>query len=380
MRDWLLAERLRGPVIFIGPSIASALTGLAGTVAAELDLYTAWKPFVLAPELQAYFAPMSNQTLANLSGGEQVLLALAGTARPDVQSVAIDCALEQLDESWRAWALSYLRVAQSARVVHLADNQMGSSSESYDEVRRMTGRADYPVRLAALTQESEPRSHAISIVVENLSFQYSHGPVVFHDCSFRLAPGHVYRLKGPNGAGKSTLIRLLCGVLRFDSGLMFLDNRPYDPYREGNRLIALSMQNPDEQWTDVSIAGDLRRRLRHLKRVIDLPNDGPDALFTKWESMLGVCGRLQTHVLDFPRVLRKRLSWLWPLSGYLPWLVFDEPTLGQDDDAVAQFAEAVRACAARGHGVIYIGHDHRLQRALDGTDLILANRQVTTCK
>jgi len=42
--------------------------------------------------------------------------------------------------------------------------------------------------------------------------------VAVHDVSFGVAAGETYGLLGPNGAGKTTTIRLVCGLLRPDSG------------------------------------------------------------------------------------------------------------------------------------------------------------------
>jgi energy-coupling factor transporter ATP-binding protein EcfA2 len=379
--QWLIAERGRGrPVVFVGPSIASALTGLASTVATELDLYSAWNALPPPSRLQAYFEPKQKQILASLSGGEQVLLALAGIGRPAIQ-VGIDCALEQLDDTWRTWTLEYLRDASGDAAVQLADNQISSAAELYCEMVRLpSGSSEYRVQLGTMLQRYRSATDNESLVVEGLSFRYPKGPLVFHDCSFQLTAGNVYRLRGSNGAGKSTLVRLLSGVLPFQSGSMFVNGRLYEPYREGNRLIALAMQNPDEQWIDINIAGDLKRRLAHVNPLGKLPAHNLDGLLEKCEASLGVSGLLQQHVLDFPRVLRKRLSWIWPLSGYLPWLVFDEPTLGQDDATVKQFADAICECAAQGYGVIYIAHDERLPHLVHGTDLLLENGRVVKCR
>ncbi len=378
--QWLIAERGRGrPVVFIGSSLASVLTGLASTVATELDLYTGWEAVPAPCRLRAYFEPKQKQIVASLSGGEQILLALAGIDRPAVR-VAIDCALEQLDDTWRTWTLTYLREIPGDGVVKLADNQIRSAGEpGYEVIRMPSSSSEYRVQLGPLLQRYRSAFGDQSVAVEGLSFRYPKGPLVFHDCSFHLTAGNVYRLGGANGAGKSTLVRLLCGVLPMQSGSMFVNGQRYKPFREGNRLIALAMQNPDEQWTDINIAGDLKRRLEHVKPLGTLRSNKQDDLLKKWESSLGVTGMLHRHLLDFPRVLRKRLSWIWPLSGYLPWLVFDEPTLGQDDATVAQFADAICERAAQGYGVIYIAHDQRLPRLTRGTDLFVENGKVVTC-
>ena len=49
--------------------------------------------------------------------------------------------------------------------------------------------------------------------------------VVAQDIALELPPGVRYALIGPNGAGKTTLINLLTGMLRPDSGQIFLDGQ-----------------------------------------------------------------------------------------------------------------------------------------------------------
>ena len=39
----------------------------------------------------------------------------------------------------------------------------------------------------------------------------------------RIEEGHVFGLIGTNGAGKSTFLRLICGVLKADSGQVLVD-------------------------------------------------------------------------------------------------------------------------------------------------------------
>jgi energy-coupling factor transport system ATP-binding protein len=66
---------------------------------------------------------------------------------------------------------------------------------------------------------------------------------------------------------------------------------------------------------------------------------------------------LDQHLYELPLVARKRLSWLWPLSGALPWIMFDEPTIGQDGATRAALAETINRLAALGYGVMFITHD-----------------------
>lgn len=55
------------------------------------------------------------------------------------------------------------------------------------------------------------------IDVENLTKSFS-GKTVVNNLSLQIGAGEIYGFLGPNGSGKTTFIRMLCGLLRPDSG------------------------------------------------------------------------------------------------------------------------------------------------------------------
>lgn len=59
--------------------------------------------------------------------------------------------------------------------------------------------------------------HDIILSVEGLSKSYGELRAV-DDVSFSVRKGEVFGLLGPNGAGKTTTIKMLCGLLKVDSG------------------------------------------------------------------------------------------------------------------------------------------------------------------
>ena len=186
-----------------------------------------------------------------------------------------------------------------------------------------------------------------------MDFSYPGRPI-FRGVDLSLAPGRAYRLAGPNGAGKTTLFKLLVGVLAPARGTILLDGASYAP-RNGNRVFALAAQNPDHQWCGTTLAEDLARRRKALAgyREIPLPSD---ALLAALAGKLGV-RTLDQPLSDLPLAARKRLSWLWPLCGAMPWLMLDEPTIGQDRATREALAAVIARLCALGHGVMFITHD-----------------------
>ena len=348
-RSAALMKRLRAsPAFFVGPYAEGAVSGLSSTVADEIAIYRTPQP------AHAEFAPLDFAAFAarkppTLSGGEQVLLALHCFSLSDYGRIGIDTALEQLDPVNRDKALAYLAGGEFSAA--LIDNRLvdppGWSTQ------HCTGEAAFACDLAAATAKLKPCA-APAIAIGDLSFAYPGGRDIFRNASLTLAPG-AYRLTGTNGVGKTTLFKLFAGVLAPRAGTIALDGAPYAPWREGNRIFALAAQNPDHQWCGATLHEDVARRSRALARYrgIAVPDE---AALAALAAVLGVPS-LDQHLYELPLVARKRLSWLWPLSGALPWIMLDEPTIGQDRAMRAALTETIDRLAALGHGVVFITHD-----------------------
>ena len=371
-RSAALAVRLNalapGNAFFIGPYAEAALSGLSNTVSDEIAVYR-------SPASARAFAPLDFAALAarkppTLSGGEQVLLALHCFATSDFTVIGIDTALEQLDPGNREDALGFLAGNDIAAV--LVDNRLEQLPGW--SVCEQQGTSAFACDLAAATRSLVP-VNAPTIAIENLSFRYAAGPEIFQDASLALTPGRAYRLSGPNGAGKTTLFKLLAGVLAPRTGRITLDGAPYAPWRTGNRIFAFATQNPDHQWCGATLGEDLARRRRALERHPEIAVPDETAL-TALATHLGA-GSVDQHLYELPLTARKRLSWLWPLSGALPWIMLDEPTIGQDAMTRTALAEAIAHLTACGHGVLFITHDDAFAATIAHGTLQLANAEIT---
>src|SRR5437762_8345164 len=308
---WL---RKNPPAFFVGPYAEAALSGLSSTVADEVAIYRARQP------VRSAFAPLDFTAYAarkppTLSGGEQVLLALHCFSLADYAVIGIDTALEQLDPQNRTDTLAYLsQGGTNGFAAALIDNRLACPPgwSARDLTRSAT---DFACDLAAI---HPALCKAPMIDVQQLSFRYPGTRDIFRNAEFSLEPGQAYRLTGPNGAGKTTLFKLLVGVLKPDSGGVTLNGAAYAPWRSGNRIFALATQNPDHQWCGATLAEDLARRRAALARyAISLPaNDTLSAL----AASLGIRS-FDQHLYELPLVARKRLSWLWPFAGAMPWVM-----------------------------------------------------------
>ena len=360
---------------YIGPYSEAALSGLSSTIADEIDLYGA-KPAGVGRDAftPLDFAAIGRQQPQTLSGGEQVLLALHCFSLSRYDALAIDTALEQLDPANRGAALAYLDPhRRGAASVALIDNRLPPALPGWTRHERTADNRHFdcdPLRLVA----ELPRRTAPAITVDGLHFAYRHGKTIFRAVDLALDGGTAYRLAGPNGAGKTTLLKLLVGVLAPNAGELRLGGARYRPWRSGNRAIALSTQNPDHQWCGATLHDDTARRRAAFARHAD-PAELSDDHVARLAAALGVHS-LDAHLYELPLAARKRLSWLWPLSGALPWVMLDEPSIGQDFATRVRLAAAITHLTAVGHGVLFVTHDDDFAARIPHRVLAIGDMQI----
>lgn len=206
------------------------------------------------------------------------------------------------------------------------------------------------------------RSGSLSRAVRAL-FQREHEQIhALRDLSFRVDEGEMVGYIGPNGAGKSTTIKIMCGVLRPDSGSCLIDGRmPWEERVEHAKHIGVVFGQRSQLWWDVPVidsfelirdiyAVDAAAYASRLKELTELLAMG-ELLRTPARSLsLGQRMRceLAASLLHGPRIL-----------------FLDEPTIGLD--AVSKLA--VRGFIRRmnqqqGTTVILTTHDMQDVEAL----------------
>lgn len=84
----------------------------------------------------------------------------------------------------------------------------------------------------------------IMIKTENLTFGYKSRRPVLNNISLKLGQGHIHGLLGCNGIGKTTLLKLICGIMRPDSGVVRVDG--IDPMMRKPEMFAEILIVPEE--------------------------------------------------------------------------------------------------------------------------------------
>lgn len=165
---------------------------------------------------------------------------------------------------------------------------------------------------------------------------------VVKNLDMQVAKGEIYGFLGPNGSGKTTFIRMLCGLLRPDSGTGVCLG--YDIRKESHRIKPLVgyMSQRFSLYEDLTVRENLdfmariykiRKRKRSVDACIERVGIGPFAgqlaggLSGGWKQRLS----LAACILHEPRLL-----------------LLDEPTAGVDPGARRDFWDQVHELASEG--------------------------------
>ncbi|MBU0482964.1 MAG: ABC transporter ATP-binding protein [Proteobacteria bacterium] len=180
-------------------------------------------------------------------------------------------------------------------------------------------------------------------VIEVRELTKSFGPnIAVNRLSIQVEAGEIYGFLGPNGSGKTTFIRMLCGLLRPDSGAGTCLG--YDLFREGD-LIKLQIGYLAQRFSlyeDLSVRENLHfmARIYRLPRVKDLVAETMERLgLTRFAEQLA--GNLSGG-------WKQRLALAACLLHRPRLLLLDEPTAGVDPKARRDFWDEIYRLAAEG--------------------------------
>ncbi|HEM3598364.1 TPA: energy-coupling factor ABC transporter ATP-binding protein [Streptococcus suis] len=99
------------------------------------------------------------------------------------------------------------------------------------------------------------------IEVKNLKYKYDQEDEKYtlNDVSFHVKQGEWLSIIGHNGSGKSTTVRLIDGLLKAESGDIYIsgDKLTADNVWEKRRLIGMVFQNPDNQFVGATVEDDV---------------------------------------------------------------------------------------------------------------------------
>ena len=188
--------------------------------------------------------------------------------------------------------------------------------------------------------------YAIDVAGLNKSFGKKH---VVKDFSLQVREGEIYGFLGPNGSGKTTSIRMICGLLKPDSGHGTCLGYDIKDSASIKREVGYMTQR-FSLWEDLSI----RENLDFVARMYGM-QDRVSAV-QKTLADLGLEKRKDQLAGTLSGGWKQRLALAACMLHRPKLLLLDEPTAGVDPQARRDFWEEIHALAAKGMSVLVSTH------------------------
>ena len=205
---------------------------------------------------------------------------------------------------------------------------------------------------------------AIDVHGLNKSFGDKH---VVKDFALQVRRGEIYGFLGPNGSGKTTSIRMLCGLLRPDSGSGTCLGHDVIRQTGAIKREVGYMTQRFSLWEDLTI----RENLEFVARMYGMKDRRAAVGHALAE--LGLAERRDQLAGTLSGGWKQRLALAACMLHRPKLLLLDEPTAGVDPKARREFWAEIHTLAAQGVSVLVATHYmdeaercHRLAYIADG--------------
>ena len=189
------------------------------------------------------------------------------------------------------------------------------------------------------------------------------------DVSLHVEPGQIYGFIGPNGAGKSTTIKVLTGLLNFDSGKVLVNGiSPRDV--KSRRFIGYS---PEQPYFYDYLTG--RELLKFYGKLVGLEGNLLNERIT-WALQLLHADKdwIDRRLRSYSKGMMQRVGIAQAILGKPKLLILDEPMSGLDPMGRRDVREAILELNRDGVTIFYSSHllsdvesiSHRVAMIVDG--------------
>ena len=198
---------------------------------------------------------------------------------------------------------------------------------------------------------------------ENIVKYYNKRAVV-NKVSLQVNQGEIVGLLGPNGAGKTTSFYMMVGLLKPDTGDIYLNDM---------KITKLAMYKRAQMGVGyLAQEASIFRKMTvedNLLAVLEMTNSSKEEQFRKCESLLDEFG-LQSDRKNMGGLLsggeRRRTEIARALATNPKFVLLDEPFAGVDPIAIEDIQEIVTTLKKKNIGVLIT--DHNVHETLSITD------------
>lgn len=202
------------------------------------------------------------------------------------------------------------------------------------------------------------------IKTQDLIKRYRNRTVV-DKISIEMNKGEIVGLLGPNGAGKTTTFYMIIGLVRPDSGSVFLDNAPITnmPMYKRARLGLGYLPQESSIFKKLTV----EENITMLWELVDtIPRSQYASRLDELLDEMGLQHIRKSKGIELSGGERRRVEIMRALATNPSFILLDEPFAGIDPIAVHEIQGIIQRLKSKNLGVIIT--DHNVRETLSITD------------
>jgi len=304
------------------------------------------------------------RNIFKLSGGEKQIIAFASAYAAEPEIYVLDEPSSNLDNTSveRLKGLLHYIKAQGKTVI-IAEHRLNYLQSVADRVVYLRGgrimrefkaaqfrtlsereRISMGLRTLKETRITIPECTTVKgeLCIERIYSRY-----MKQEICFGASAGDVIGITGKNGVGKTTLCKMICGLLKEQSGTVNYQGKKLTR-RQRHRLCAMVMQDVNHQLFADSVVDECELA------APDASKERIDQLLCKFD-LLPYKG---VHPAVLSGGQRQRLAICQAVLSEKKVVIFDEPTSGLDYTHMMQTGEIIQKLSREGYIVLVITHDY----------------------
>ena len=202
------------------------------------------------------------------------------------------------------------------------------------------------------------------------------GRKVVNDVSISVSQGEIVGLLGPNGAGKTTSFYMIVGMVRPDSGHIFLDDveMTEKPMFRRARLGVGYLPQEASIFRKLSVQDNIMAILETQGYSRKERKDRLEQLLEEFK----ITHIRKTKSMSCSGGERRRLEIARALAANPDFLLLDEPFAGIDPIAVADIQAIISSLKDKGMGILITDHNVRETLSITDRAYIMYKSQVLT--
>ena len=172
------------------------------------------------------------------------------------------------------------------------------------------------------------------------------------DLTLTVEPGEIYGFIGHNGAGKTTTLKSIAGILKFESGDIFIDGESVirKPL-ECKKKIAYIPDNPDlyEFMTGMEF-------LNFIADIFEMPGELRNAKIKTYADVFELTGDLASPISSYSHGMKQKLAIISAFIHDPKLIIMDEPFVGLDPKASHSLKEMMHDVCEAGGAIFFSTH------------------------